>query len=61
MYRHRSVASGMGGAPNTNRTCDLSLRRGSLYPLSYRGVARILPNPHPCRLQDHLAAIRAAA
>ena len=28
------------GAPNTNRTCDLSLRRGLLYPLSYRGCAR---------------------
>lgn len=26
------------GAPNTNRTCDLPLRRGLLYPLSYRGV-----------------------
>ena len=28
-----------GGAPNTNRTCDLPLRRGLLYPLSYRGDA----------------------
>src|SRR5579862_3933185 len=28
------------GAPNTNRTCDLPLRRGLLYPLSYRGAAR---------------------
>ena len=28
------------GAPNTNRTCDLPLRRGLLYPLSYRGVGR---------------------
>ena len=27
------------GAPNRNRTCDLSLRRGPLYPLSYRGDA----------------------
>ena len=27
------------GAPNTNRTCDLPLRRGLLYPLSYRGAA----------------------
>src|SRR5262245_12698335 len=27
------------GAPDTNRTCDLSLRRGLLYPLSYRGPA----------------------
>ena len=26
------------GTPDTNRTCDLSLRRGLLYPLSYRGV-----------------------
>ncbi len=32
------------GAPKTNRTSDLPLRRGLLYPLSYRGVARILPN-----------------
>jgi hypothetical protein len=30
------------GAPNTNRTCDLPLRRGLLYPLSYRGDERIL-------------------
>ena len=29
----------IGGAPNTNRTCDLPLRRGLLYPLSYRGAA----------------------
>ena len=28
------------GAPKTNRTSDLPLRRGLLYPLSYRGVAR---------------------
>src|SRR3954464_4827348 len=27
------------GTPDTNRTCDLSLRRGPLYPLSYRGAA----------------------
>jgi hypothetical protein len=26
------------GAPNTNRTCDLPLRRRLLYPLSYRGL-----------------------
>ncbi len=26
------------GAPKTNRTSDLPLRRGLLYPLSYRGV-----------------------
>jgi hypothetical protein len=25
------------GAPGRNRTCDLPLRRGPLYPLSYRG------------------------
>ena len=30
------------GAPDTNRTCDLPLRRGLLYPLSYRGEVRIL-------------------
>jgi thioredoxin-dependent peroxiredoxin len=28
------------GAPKTNRTSDLPLRRGLLYPLSYRGVRR---------------------
>ena len=28
----------MPGAPDTNRTCDLPLRRGLLYPLSYRGA-----------------------
>ena len=27
------------GAPKTNRTSDLPLRRGLLYPLSYRGVS----------------------
>ena len=26
------------GAPKTNRTSDLPLRRGLLYPLSYRGA-----------------------
>ena len=35
------------GAPKTNRTSDLPLRRGLLYPLSYRGGTRILPK-HPC-------------
>ena len=30
----------MIGAPDTNRTCDLPLRRGLLYPLSYRGARR---------------------
>src|SRR5437764_14135952 len=28
------------GTPETNRTSDLSLRRGLLYPLSYRGATR---------------------
>ena len=28
------------GAPDTNRTYDLPLRRGPLYPLSYRGASR---------------------
>ena len=27
------------GTPETNRTSDLPLRRGLLYPLSYRGVS----------------------
>ena len=27
----------MSGTPETNRTSDLPLRRGLLYPLSYRG------------------------
>jgi hypothetical protein len=30
-------AEEMDGAPKTNRTSDLPLRRGLLYPLSYRG------------------------
>ena len=30
----------MPGAPETNRTSDLPLRRGLLYPLSYRGAMR---------------------
>ena len=33
------LTSGSRGAPNTNRTCDLPLRRGLLYPLSYRGAS----------------------
>ncbi len=33
----------MDGTPETNRTSDLPLRRGLLYPLSYRGVARFYP------------------
>ena len=32
------VRNAFSGTPDTNRTCDLSLRRGLLYPLSYRGV-----------------------
>jgi hypothetical protein len=35
-------------APGRNRTCDLALRRHSLYPLSYRGLrieAGALPRP----------------
>jgi hypothetical protein len=30
------------GALDTNRTCDLPLRRGLLYPLSYEGDVAIL-------------------
>src|SRR5258706_13409788 len=30
------------GAPETNRTSDLPLRRGLLYPLSYRGAGPIV-------------------
>src|SRR3954463_5173234 len=49
-WRRKQRGGGMGawvlfvegrlrGTPDTNRTCDLSLRRGLLYPLSYRGPA----------------------
>jgi hypothetical protein len=31
------VVRSTGNAPGRNRTCDLALRRHSLYPLSYRG------------------------
>jgi hypothetical protein len=34
------------GTPETNRTSDLPLRRGLLYPLSYRGVNAIIQAPH---------------
>ena len=34
------MAKAILGAPDTNRTCDLPLRRGLLYPLSYRGARR---------------------
>ena len=33
------------GAPKTNRTSDLPLRRGLLYPLSYRGFLRCPGKP----------------
>ena len=39
----RSISSeviDLNGAPDTNRTYDLPLRRGPLYPLSYRGASR---------------------
>ena len=39
------------GAPDTNRTCDLSLRRGLLYPLSYRGVIGYSTNFDYCFLR----------
>src|SRR5688500_6212666 len=32
-----------GHAPGRNRTCDLALRRRTLYPLSYRRAQRSLP------------------
>src|ERR1700691_2373737 len=35
---HKAIA----GAPNTDRTCELFLGRGSLYPLSHRGDGGIL-------------------
>lgn len=40
------------GAPETNRTSDLPLRRGLLYPLSYRGLKPMLPE----RLHAHTLA-----
>src|SRR5438067_4299431 len=41
---HASEASGLfrGSAPGRNRTCDLALRRRTLYPLSYRRAASSL-------------------
>lgn len=42
------VASRPSGAPDTNRTCDLSLRRRLLYPLSYGGGAGSLYNGITC-------------
>jgi hypothetical protein len=29
-------------APGRSRTCDTRLRRSVLYPLSYRGISRII-------------------
>src|SRR3954468_23308200 len=37
MDRSGEIDRGVFGTPDTNRTCDLPLRRGLLYPLSYRG------------------------
>ena len=40
------------GGPDTIRTCDLPLRRGTLYPAELRGHAKILAQNHPwCRLR----------
>ena len=36
---HVRISPVFCGAPNTIRTCNLSLRRGLLYPLSYRGLS----------------------
>ncbi len=36
------------GAPKTNRTSDLPLRRGLLYPLSYRGAKASYFSHLPC-------------
>jgi hypothetical protein len=44
----RAVRKMKKSAPGRNRTCDLALRRHSLYPLSYRGLrleAGALPRP----------------
>ncbi len=43
----RCPASYLCGTPETNRTSDLPLRRGLLYPLSYRGPGRILAHAAP--------------
>src|SRR5919201_6752679 len=43
------------GTPDTNRTCDLPLRRGLLYPLSYRGA---LPAHFNCRRIPRLLLVR---
>ena len=47
---------GMTGTPETNRTSDLPLRRGLLYPLSYRGPGNNAPFyaiPAPIRAVAH--------
>src|SRR6267142_7274396 len=50
------------GTPDTNRTCDLPLRRGLLYPLSYRGAAaRILLTLGRVDDDRHAAAARIGA
>ena|SRR5688572_15864063 len=38
-----SAAEEAVGTPGRNRTCDPALRRGVLYPLSYRGEGEIVP------------------
>ncbi len=42
-HRHASAQGAGRHAPGTNRTCDLSLRRAALYPLSYGRPAATLP------------------
>jgi hypothetical protein len=39
---NRRDDNNLDGAPETNRTSDLPLRRGLLYPLSYRGQSGIV-------------------
>jgi hypothetical protein len=45
MARRQPSRTSLGDAPGRNRTCDLALRRRTLYPLSYRrgttSVARV--------------------
>ena len=50
------------GTPETNRTSDLPLRRGLLYPLSYRGIPReILPERSGALVQIITHATRPVA
>jgi hypothetical protein len=44
------------GALDTNRTCDLPLRRGLLYPLSYEGDVADFTRGRPLRRRDPFAA-----